>query len=101
MVVAASGAYVDGAYTGPVMDAYYGLIEVQVTVQGGQLTGVRMLKYPSDRRTSVAINRRALPILAQEAISAQAGDVDMVSGATLTSEAFIRSMDGALRKARS
>ncbi len=100
MNVASSARYADGAYRGPVVDAYYGLIQVQAVVQGGQLADVRILRYPSDRLTSVVINRRALPRLRREALRAQNAEVDFVSGATLTSEAFVRSLDVALRQAR-
>jgi uncharacterized protein with FMN-binding domain len=91
--------YADGAYVGPAADAYYGIIQIQALVQGGRLTALKILKYPSDRRTSISINRHALPILRDEAISAQSADVDIISGATLTSRAFIQSLGGALRKA--
>ena len=93
--------FADGAYTGPVVDAYYGLVQIQAVVQSGQLADVRILRYPSDRMTSVFINRRAIPRLRREAISAQSASIDLVSGATLTSEAFVRSLDVALRKAHS
>ena len=92
MRVVAHSAYADGAYTGPVADAYYGLIQIQAVVQGGRLAGIKVLQYPSDRRTSVLINRQALPMLRDEVVSAQSANVDIISGATLTSEAFIRSL---------
>ncbi len=98
--VAASGRYSDGVYTGPAVDAYYGIIQIQAIVQNGQLAGIKVLRYPSDRRTSVAINRQALPMLRDEVISAQSSEVDIISGATLTSEAFIQSLRGALGGAR-
>ena len=100
MKLAAHG-YTDGVYTGPTADAYYGIIQIQALVQGGQLTTLKVLKYPSDRRTSVSINRQALPMLRDEAISAQSANVDIISGATLTSRAFIQSLRGALKKASS
>ena len=93
--------YSDGTYTGPVTDAYYGLIQIQATIQGGRLAGINVLKYPSDRRTSVAINHQALPMLRSEVVAAQSAKVDIISGATLTSEAFIKSLGGALRQAAS
>lgn len=93
-------AYTDGTFTGPVVDAYYGPIQIQAIVKGGRLTAIKVLQYPSDRRTSVYINRQALPLLRDEVIAAQSAQVDVVSGATLTSEAFIRSLDAALRTAR-
>jgi len=91
----------DGTYAGPVTDAYYGPMQVQVSIQGGRLSALKVLKYPSDRRTSVRINREALPMLRDEAISAQSANVDIISGATLSSRAFIQSLDGALTKASS
>jgi uncharacterized protein with FMN-binding domain len=94
-----AASYTDGTYTGPAVDAFYGLVQIQAIVRGGQITALRVLQYPSDRRTSVAINRQALPMLRDEVVSAQTANVDIVSGATLTSEAFIRSLDGALQQA--
>jgi uncharacterized protein with FMN-binding domain len=89
----------DGAFTGPVEDAYYGLVQVQAMVQGGQLVKVRVLQYPNDRRTSRYINGQALPMLQQEAIQAQNANIDYVSGATLSSGAFVKSLAGAIRQA--
>jgi uncharacterized protein with FMN-binding domain len=100
MTLAANSAYADGTYTGPAVDAYYGLIQIQAIVAGGRLNGIKVLQYPSDRRTSVNINRQALPMLRDEVVSAQSANVDIVTGATLTSEAFIRSIGGALQQAR-
>lgn len=97
LTIAAGANYADGAHTGPAVNAYYGFVQVQAMVQGGRLVGIKILKYPSHRQTSVSINRRALPMLRDEVISAQTADVDIVSGATLTSEAFIRSLGAALR----
>ncbi|MBZ9798538.1 FMN-binding protein [Mesorhizobium sp. ES1-4] len=93
--------FADGTYAGPVTDAYYGLLQIQASIQGGRLTSLKVLKYPNDRRTSVNINRQALPMLRDEAISAQSADVDIISGATLTSRAFRQSLAGALKQASS
>jgi uncharacterized protein with FMN-binding domain len=98
MKLAAHG-YADGVYTGPAADAYYGIIRLQALVQNGRLTALKILQYPSDRRTSIRINRQALPMLRDEAISAQSADVDIISGATLTSKAFVQSLRGALKQA--
>ncbi|TPK62981.1 FMN-binding protein [Mesorhizobium sp. B2-4-19] len=97
----AGHGFADGTYTGPAADAYYGLIQIQASIQGGRLTALKVLKYPNDRRTSISINRQALPMLRDEAIRAQRANVDIISGATLTSKAFIQSLGGALKKAAS
>ncbi|QND64607.1 FMN-binding protein [Mesorhizobium loti] len=94
-------SFADGTFTGPVTDAYYGLIQIQASIQGGRLISLKVLKYPSDRRTSININRQALPMLRDEAITAQSANVDIISGATLTSRAFRQSLAGALKQASS
>ncbi len=98
--VAATTGYADGTYVGPVTDAYYGMMQIQAIIQGGRLTAIKVLQYPSDRRTSVFINRQALPMLRDEVVRAQSARVDIISGATLSSQAFIRSLAGALGQAR-
>jgi uncharacterized protein with FMN-binding domain len=57
------------------------------------------LQFPNDNQTSQTINQEATTILAQEAVQAQSGHVDVVSGATLTSQAFIKSLTAALQQA--
>ncbi len=99
MKVASNGRYADGTYTGPVVDAYYGLVQIEAIVQRGEIVDITVLQYPNDRRLSVRINRYALPRLRDEVVSAQSANVDIISGATLTSEAFIRSLGSALRSA--
>lgn len=96
-----SSQYKDGNYTGAAADAFYGNIQVQVTISGGKITNVQFLQYPNDRDTSIAINQQADPILAQEAIQSQSANVDIVSGATDSSQAFIQSMQSALTQAKS
>jgi uncharacterized protein with FMN-binding domain len=97
----AAGQYRDGTYTGDLADAWYGPLQVAARIQGGRIQDVQFLDYPQDRRTSARINRIATPLLVQEAIQAQSAQVDIVSGATLTSEAFIESLQAALDQARS
>ncbi len=96
-----SAQYKDGAYTGPVVDAYYGLMQIQAIIKGGRLSSIRILKYPNDRRTSIFINRQALPMLRDEVIRAQSAQVNIISGATLSSEAFIQSLGAAMSQAAS
>ncbi len=98
LAASSQGIFADGTYTGQSADAYYGNIQVQVVIQHGAIAGFKLLSYPSHTGTSIAINRQALPILAQEIVSAQSTQVDVVSGATLSSEAFIRSVASALPK---
>ncbi len=93
------GGLKDGAYSGSVADAYYGSVQVRATISGGKITDVKFLQYPNTHQTSVAINQQAMPYLKQEALQAQSGNVQIISGATYTSQAFRQSLQAALSKA--
>lgn len=94
------GQYKDGTYTGNSADAYYGYVQVKVTISGGKISNVKFLDYPSDRSTSREISSFAIPQLTSEAIAAQNANVDIVSGATDTSLAFRQSLGSALAQAK-
>lgn len=96
---AAPTSYKDGSYTGSVADAYYGNVQVKVTISGGKMTDVQFLQYPNTHQTSVIINKQAMPYLQQEAIQAQSSNVQIISGATFTSQAFQQSLQSALSQA--
>ncbi len=93
--------YKNGTYTGPSVDVNWGFVQVQATIQGGKISDVQVVQYPNERRTSLSINSIAVPMLQQEAIQAQSANVDLISGATLTSEGFQESLQSALDQARS
>jgi uncharacterized protein with FMN-binding domain len=93
------GLYKNGTFTGPSVNVYYGNVQVQVVVQNGKITNIQFLDYPHDRRTSQRINDQVMPWLTQEAIQAQSANVDLISGATLTSEGFANSLQAALLSA--
>ena len=58
--------------------------------------------YPNHTDRSVFINQQALPYLTQEVLQAQFNpNIQMVSGATNTSDAFVQSLQSALLKAKS
>ena len=92
--------YKDGSYTGSVADAHWGNIQVKAIIQNGKITDVQFLQYPNERDRSVEINNYADPQLTSEAIQAQSAQVDIVTGATDTSEAFIQSLSDALTQAK-
>jgi uncharacterized protein with FMN-binding domain len=96
----AAGSYKDGIFTGPTVDVIYGLVQVQVVIQNGKISNVKFLQYPNDRRTSVAINTQVMPWLTQEALQAQNANVSLITGATLTSEGFVNSLQAALLSAK-
>ena len=96
---ATPGQYKDGTYTGSSADAYYGNVQVSATISGGKITDVKFLQYPDTHQTSVIINQQAMPYLKQEAIKAQSSNVQIISGATFTSQAFQQSLQAALSQA--
>ena len=66
-----------------------------------KITAVRVPVYPNHTDRSVFINQQALPLLVQETLTAQfTGGINMISGASNTSDAFIQSLQGALSAAR-
>lgn len=93
------GKYKDGQYTGVVTDAYYGNIQVKAVINNGHITDVIFLDYPQSRGQSIEINNYAMPILTSETIKIQSANIDIVSGATATSQAFIQSLQSALNQA--
>ena len=98
--VTPAAQYRDGSYTGGVADAQWGYVQVKAVIQGGKLTDVQWLQYPNDRSRSVEINSIADPELTSEAIQAQSAQVDIITGATDSSEAFIQSLGDALSQAQ-
>lgn len=95
-----TGLYKDGSYTGSVADAQWGYVQIKVDIQNGRMTNVQFLQYPDDRQRSIEINGYADPRLAHEAIQAQSAEVDVVTGATDSSEAFMQSLADALTQAQ-
>lgn len=94
------GQYKDGNYTGSIEDAFYGNIQVQAKISSGRITDVVFLQFPNDNRTSQFINSQADPMLTQEAIQVQNANVDIVSGASASSQAFQASLANALAQAK-
>ena len=97
----AGSLYRDGRYMGVSSGAYYGDVQVGVTVAQGKIIEVDLLQYPQEQQNSVRLNQDAIPRLQSEVIVAQNSDVDAVTGASLTSAAFLYSLSSALTEARS
>ena len=86
-------------YTGSVAQTRWGPVQVNITVQDGKLTKVTVLQQPNGNRRDQEINDQALPILIDETVSAQNAKIDMVSGATVTSEGYLQSLQAAIDEA--
>ena len=65
-----------------------------------RITAVKVPVYPDHTGRSIFISENALPLLVQETIQAQSSAIDLISGATFTSQGFDESLHSALLKAK-
>jgi len=86
-------------YTGDAVTNRYGVVQVEVTVSGGQITDVEFAQLTGYDGKSQQINSYAGPQLLAETLQNQNGDVDTVSGATYTSDSYAQSLQSALDQA--
>ncbi len=94
-----SGSSTATTVAGSVASTRWGDVQVTITVTDGKITAVDVPEYPTANGKDRQINAYALPILKQETLSAQSADIDMVSGATVTSEGYVESLQSALDQA--
>jgi uncharacterized protein with FMN-binding domain len=94
-----SGAPASKTVVGPVVTNRYGPVQVEVVVRDGQLIDVESVQLPSDRSRSRYINSIAGPELRQEALQVRSANVDIITGATYTSQSYAQSLQGALDQA--
>ena len=83
-------------YTGSAASTRWGDVQVTITVSGGKITDVAVPVYPSGNGRDQEINAYALPVLRQETLTAQSAEIDTVSGATVTSDGYLESLQSAL-----
>jgi len=95
--LSASAALAAGVktYNGPATQMRWGTIQVTIRVSGKRLRDLSA-SGPMHRPLSRKINESALPKLRAEALRAQRAHINIVSGATLTSNAFAHSLCAAL-----
>ncbi|MDU0314498.1 FMN-binding protein [Phycicoccus sp. M110.8] len=86
-------------YDGDTAQTRWGPVQVRITVQGGKITNAEAIVYPNNNGRDVEINSYALPVLNQEAVQAQSANIDMVSGATVTSDGYLQSLQSAIDQA--
>ncbi len=96
---APTSLYKNGTYTGVTANAFYGPMQVAAVIRGGQLASVKVLQYPQSHSYSQMVNGEALPYLKSEAVQAQNANINIVSGATASSQAFMQSLSSALSQA--
>jgi uncharacterized protein with FMN-binding domain len=94
----------NGQYTGQDITTRFGDVQVQITVSNGHITDVQAPLLPFDRARSAEISQAAGPILhdeALQAVSAKTAQIDIVSGATYTCNAYVQSLQSAIDQAHS
>jgi uncharacterized protein with FMN-binding domain len=96
---AAPAAAGSGSYTGSAVNTRWGIVQVQITVADGKVTASTAVQFPQNNSRDRQINAYAVPALNQEAVSAQNADIDAVSGATVTSDGYVQSLQSALNLA--
>jgi uncharacterized protein with FMN-binding domain len=83
---------------GTAVDDQFGQVQATITVSGNTITDVS-ITAPQDDPKSAAINQSAVPQLRTETLQAQSANVSVISGATITSDAYIQSLQNALQTA--
>jgi uncharacterized protein with FMN-binding domain len=87
------------SYTGTAADTRWGPVQVQITVSGGKISASRAVQYPQGTSRDAQINGSALPVLDQEVLQQQSASIDTVSGATVTSDGYLQSLQSAIDQA--
>lgn len=88
-----------GTFTGADYPNQFGDVQVKITVSGGKITDVTALQYPTDRARSALISQQAIPLLREEVLQAQTANIDILGGATFTTESYAESVQSALDQA--
>jgi uncharacterized protein with FMN-binding domain len=83
-------------YTGSTASTRWGDVQVKITVANGKITAVDVPVYPNGNQRDAEINAYALPQLTQETLSSQSAQIDTVSGATVTSDGYLQSLQSAI-----
>lgn len=81
---------------GPAVDTPWGPVQVRVTLAGEKIVDVEPLQLPRAPRQAKQLSDAAAPALRQEVLSAQSVRVHNVTGATYTTEAYLKSLQNAL-----
>ena len=95
----ASGSDVSGTFTGAVADTRWGPVQVQITVKAGRITSADAVQHPTGNSRDQQINAYAVPQLNSEVTDAQSAQIDLVSGATVTSRGYVQSLQDAIDQA--
>lgn len=89
----------NGTFTSSSVDASYGNVQIRTIFKNDKISQIEFIDYPQDRNHSLELSSYAMPQLKSEAIQSQNANVDIVSGATLTSLAFRQALQETISQA--
>lgn len=89
----------DQTVTGATAQTRWGPVQVQITVKDGKIVDAVGLQYPNGDRRSQYISSQAVPWLVEETLTEQIADVQIIGGATYTSNGWRQSLASAMQKA--
>ena len=85
--------------TGSSVNYNYGILSVKVSVSGSKITNVSIASInDGGNPRSQYIDQQSIPLLEQQALSAQSANIQGVSGASYTTAGFAQSLQSALTK---
>ena len=91
-----SNSSASGTYKGNTVQTRFGPVQVQITVANGKITDVTALQLTNTDGKSIQISNRAAPLLRSKVLAAQSANVQTISGATITSDAYLTSLQAAI-----
>lgn len=91
-----TGSTTAATFDGTQVQTRFGTVQVRVTIQDGKITEVTPLQLTDAERKSAQISSRAAPVLRSEVLQAQSANVQTIGGATVTSDAYLTSLQAAL-----
>ena len=85
--------------TGAAMNYVFGILSVKVTVSGSTISNISIASInDGGNPRSAYIDQASIPLLEQQALSAQSATIQGVSGASYTTAGFDQSLQSALTK---
>ena len=93
-----ANAHKTGVFAGAASQGMFGPVQATLTVRDGKITWVK-ITAPQDNPTSAYINQQVVPMLRSETLKAQSSNINGISGATVTSDAYYQSLQSALTNA--
>lgn len=86
-------------FKGPSVDMRWGPVRATIYVKNKKIVKVNISTSPENDRSQF-IDDQAVPMLQDETLQAQKATIDEIGGATMTSDAYIQSLQKAIKLAK-